>query len=83
MCKGPEVRVDSCVGRTARSPGWSEQSEWEESGGMLRAQGVTGARWDLMGGGEVGGFPSEGTGEPWESLEPERERCDWMCIAGW
>lgn len=50
---------------------------------MLRAQGVTGAKWDLMGGGEVGGFPSEGTGEPWESLEPERERCDWMCIAGW
>lgn len=58
MCKGPEVRVDSCVGRTARSPGWSEQSEWEESRGMLRAQEATGARWDLMGGGEVGGFPS-------------------------
>ena len=36
-----------------------------------------------MGGGEVGGFPSEGSWEPWESLEPERERCDWMCIAAW
>lgn len=44
--------------------------------GALRAKRVTGIRWDLLGGNELYGFHSEGTGEPWESLEPEREGCD-------